>query len=68
MTCVMYWSSCKKCKWEDYDRHSIGKCPECGSDDVYILKEFDEEDEHPKAGRPRTIRMGRDYEYDDDDD
>ena len=46
MACVMYWTTCNKCKDEDYVRYQKAKCEKCGHDDVSNHREWDEENDH----------------------
>ena len=45
MSCVNYWIDCKDCKTESYERNKSA-CPKCGSTNVSIQTEWDEQGDH----------------------
>ena len=58
----MYWNDCTECEHADYQRHGWTECPECGSKEVCVVREWDEEYDHPPKCS-RTSHHGRPYTY-----
>jgi len=43
MALTAYWTYCKDCKHEEYDRRELSECTDCGSSNVGHIVEHDED-------------------------